>query len=50
MQKIFSFIERALIGAAKKTNMPLYRQSRMIELECRIIKLNSQRMALELEA
>ena len=38
---------RVLLDAAKKANAPLYRQGRPIELEDRIIKLNSKRMALE---
>ena len=38
---------RVLLHAAKKANTPLYRQGRPIELEDRIIKLNSKRMALQ---
>ena len=38
---------RALIDAAKKANIPLYRQRRPIELEGTIIKLNSKPVALE---
>ena len=36
---------RALIVAVKKPNIPLYRQWRPIELEGKIIKLNSKRIA-----
>ena len=38
---------RVLLDTAKKANTPLYRQRRPIELEDRIIKLKSKRMALE---
>ena len=40
---------KALIDTAKKANIPLYRQRRAIELEGRVIKLNSKRMTVEVQ-
>ena len=38
---------RVLIDTAKKSNIALYKQKRTIELEGRITKVNSKRMALK---
>ena len=47
IKKAAENLARVLLDAAKKANTPLYRQRRPIELEDRIIKLKSKRMALE---
>ena len=40
---------RVLIDTAKKSNIALYKQKRTIELEGRITKVNSKRMALKVQ-
>ena len=47
IEKVNENFTKALIDTTKKASIPLYRQRRAIELEGRIIKLNSNRMTVE---
>ena len=49
IEKVNENFTKALIDTTKKASIPLYRQRRAIELEGRIIKLNSNRMTVEVQ-
>ena len=49
IEKVNENFTKALIDTTKKARIPLYRQRRAIELEGRIIKLNSNRMTVEVQ-
>ena len=49
IEKVNENFTKALIDNTKKASIPLYRQRRAIELEGRIIKLNSNRMTVEVQ-
>ena len=49
IEKVNENFTKVLIDTTKKASIPLYRQRRAIELEGRIIKLNSNRMTVEVQ-
>ena len=49
IEKVNENFTKALIDTTKKASISLYRQRRAIELEGRIIKLNSNRMTVEVQ-
>ena len=49
IEKVNENFTKALIDTTNKASIPLYRQRRAIELEGRIIKLNSNRMTVEVQ-